>query len=109
MPPLRVPRILRASLVRLAGWARRLRRRLDLETPTTAMLGDGHGDLEDAVREGRLRVLGVDALGQRDGAIKSPVGALAPVDAAPAILLLVAPFTRDDELAVLDLDVDLVL
>src|SRR5436305_1913602 len=72
-------------------------------------LRQGDGDLEDAVLEVGLRLLGVDPLRQGDGAVEVPVAPLATVEALLALLALLPPLPLEDEGIVADLDVDVLL
>src|SRR5437660_6968009 len=65
--------------------------------------GRRHGDLEDAILEGRFRLLGIDPLGQRDCAVEAPVGPLAPEESSPPFLVLLTTLAGNDELPILDL------
>src|SRR5262249_20861047 len=81
---------------------------LDLDAPRPWPLGRRNRDLEHAVREGRLRLFGVDPVGQRYRAVEGPVAPFAPVEAASPILALVTPLPRNDELVVLHFQLDLI-
>src|SRR5947199_459979 len=84
---------------------------LDLDPPPLALLllRQRDRDLEDAVLEVGLRLIGAHPLGERDGAVELAVAALAAVDTPLVPLLLLAPLPVQHEVVVVDLQVDVLL
>src|SRR5829696_2218596 len=87
---------------RLAVSARRGR---DFDPAGLALLRLRDPHLEDAVREGRLDPVGVDAVGQGQRTVEAAERALDAVPAALVLLVLRLALARDRERAVLHLDV----
>src|SRR5690242_19554123 len=66
--------------------------------------------LEHAIVEGRVDLIGVDALWQRNGAIEHSVRALGAKEPVMFLLLVLLPmFAGDREYAIVDLDANLIL
>src|SRR3954451_11220485 len=81
---------------------------LDLDPATLALLllRQRDRDLQDALLEVGLRLVGVGPRGQRDGAVELAVAAFAAVDPTLVLLLLLAPLPAQHEEVVVDLEMD---